>query len=77
MIAELRAAGERADAEAFRRTAHSLKSNGLTFGALAFAAQARALELGGLASARDPETLAALDAEFARAARQLEALVHA
>ena len=57
MLQELRNPHTAGNAESFRRSAHSLKSNGLTFGALAFAAKARALELGGLASA----TPAALD----------------
>lgn len=57
MLQALRDAHAAGNADDFRRNAHSLKSNGLTFGALGFAAQARALELGGLASA----TPAALD----------------
>ena len=57
LLQALRDAHAAGDADAFRRNAHSLKSNGLTFGALAFAAKARALELGGLPSA----TQAALD----------------
>lgn len=40
----LRTAAEAGDAQAFRREAHSLKSNGHTFGAMAFAEAARALE---------------------------------
>ena len=39
----------RGDADAFRRAAHSLKSNSNTFGALTLAALARELELGGFA----------------------------
>jgi len=79
MMVELKAAFDAGDAETFRRTAHSLKSNGLTFGALAFAAQAKTLELAGLAAARaqggDP--LAALKAEYGRAAAAMEALARA
>ena len=76
MLAELRDACANGDAERFRRAAHSLKSNGNTFGALALAAQARELELKGLdaKSARDAAALAALEAEFARAAAALKAL---
>ncbi len=48
LVAEMRAALEVGDAERFRRAAHSLKSNGSTFGATRFAALARELELGGL-----------------------------
>jgi HPt (histidine-containing phosphotransfer) domain-containing protein len=44
MIAELRRALAAGDAEAFRRTAHSFKSNCRTFGALGLAELARELE---------------------------------
>ncbi|SFN19455.1 Hpt domain-containing protein [Variovorax sp. OV329] len=57
LLQALRDAFAAGDADAFRRNAHSLKSNGLTFGALGFAAKARALEQGGLPAA----TQAALD----------------
>jgi HPt (histidine-containing phosphotransfer) domain-containing protein len=40
MLGELREAFDAGDAERFRRTAHSLKSNGNTFGALALGALA-------------------------------------
>jgi HPt (histidine-containing phosphotransfer) domain-containing protein len=76
MIAELHRAFAAGDAETFRRMAHSLKSNGNTFGACAFAAMARGLELGGLASVRaeDGAPLDALDAEYARVAHALTEL---
>ena len=74
MLGELSAALERGDEETFRRTAHSLKSNSLTFGALALAALARELELGGLDAARQSSVLDPLAAEYARVARALEAL---
>ena len=79
MLNDLRTALGANDADTFRRAAHSLKSNGNTFGALAFAAQARALELGGLPSAKDGDTKALddLDAEFARVAAALSALRYA
>jgi histidine phosphotransfer protein HptB len=54
-LAQAQAAGE---SDRFRRLAHALKSNGSTFGAGALAAQARALEVGGLPA--DPAPLAAL-----------------
>ena len=73
MLERLRAARAAGDAEAFRRTAHSLKSNSLTFGAQALAAQARDLELQGVAAAR-PEALDALAAAYAHAAADLRAL---
>ena len=48
LLDDLRGAYEKRDAEVFRRTAHSLKSNGNTFGAKNFAAMAKDLELGGV-----------------------------
>ncbi|HEX6138437.1 MAG TPA: Hpt domain-containing protein [Casimicrobiaceae bacterium] len=76
MLAELRRAFAAADADAFRRTAHSLKSNSNTFGAATLGALARDLELGGLdrvrAAAGAP--LDALAAEYARVAQALSAL---
>lgn len=63
-LAGLREAVAKADGEAFRRQAHSLKSNGITFGATAFADAARALEhtplaeLGASAAARVAELVA-------------------
>jgi HPt (histidine-containing phosphotransfer) domain-containing protein len=78
MLAELRSARAENHTERFRRAAHSLKSNGNTFGALRLAALARALELGGLSAdpARDTAALAALEAEYARAAAALKELRH-
>ncbi len=76
MIGELRAALDAGDAERFRRTAHSLKSNGNTFGATSLGAMAKALELGGLPSAR-PDAGAALETlegEYARVAAALKEL---
>ncbi len=79
MLSELRRSKAAGEAESFRRNAHSLKSNGSTFGATAFAAKARELELGGLASVagQGDEPLAALDSEYARVAAALKALRHA
>ena len=48
MLNDLRDALAAKDADKFRRTAHSLKSNSNTFGALALGAMARDLELGGM-----------------------------
>ena len=73
MLERLRETFAAGDAETFRRTAHSLKSNSLTFGALPLAAQARDLELQGRAVAR-PEALDALAAEYARVAAALKGL---
>jgi histidine phosphotransfer protein HptB len=78
MLAELRRALAAADADAFRRTAHSLKSNADTFGATALATRARSLELGGLAAARDGgASLDALEHDYTRAAQALAELRHA
>lgn len=76
MLAELRKARADANAERFRRAAHSLKSNASTFGAATLAAGARELELRGLDAdpARDEAALSALEGEHARAAQALMAL---
>ena len=71
MLAELRATLANGNADAFRRAAHSLKSNSLTFGALALGALARELELKGLS---DAAALALIEQEYARAAAALTAL---
>jgi histidine phosphotransfer protein HptB len=72
MLAELRAALSGGNADAFRRAAHSLKSNGNTFGANRLAEMARDLELAGLPAAAAP--LDALDAEYARVTATLQEL---
>ncbi len=76
MLEAMRIALAAGDADAFRRAAHSLKSNSLTFGALGLGAMARELELGGLASAQqaDAAPLAALAGEYARVAAALTEL---
>ncbi len=74
MLTELRAALAEAATDRFRRAAHSLKSNGHTFGATALANLARELELGGLPANEAP--LLALEAEYARAAAALSELSH-
>ena len=76
ILAELHGARADGNAACFQRAAHSLKSNGNTFGARKLAALARELELKGLdaESARDEVALAALEAEYARAAAELKAL---
>jgi HPt (histidine-containing phosphotransfer) domain-containing protein len=72
MLAELRAALSVGDAEGFRRAAHSLKSNGNTFGALRLGEMARKLELGGLVD--DAAPIDALQAEYERVAAALQEL---
>jgi HPt (histidine-containing phosphotransfer) domain-containing protein len=74
MLAELRAALAAGQAEAFRRAAHSLKSNSLTFGALALGAMARELELQGIGAdaAATQQRVDALDAQLQRATAVLQ-----
>jgi histidine phosphotransfer protein HptB len=74
MFGELRAAHAAQSAERFRRAAHSLKSNGNTFGALGFGNLARALELGGLPGPANAAAIDALGADFERVAAALTAL---
>ena len=74
MLAELRGAQAAGAADAFRRTAHSLKSNSNTFGATRLGEMARDLELGGLISGSAP--LDALDAEYRRVAAALKELTN-
>ena len=73
MLAELSDARASDRAEAFRRAAHSLKSNASTFGALTLAAMARDLELQGLGGAT-PAALGALAEQYGAAAAELKAL---
>jgi histidine phosphotransfer protein HptB len=73
MLDDLRNALAANDADRFRRAAHSLKSNSMTFGALTLGAMARTLELRGLgpvqqASGKPIDDLAA---EYARVAQAL------
>ena len=71
MLAELRSTLAAGNADAFRRAAHSLKSNSLTFGALALGAMARELETKGMSGTA---SLDALAGEYARVAAALTAL---
>ena len=73
MMGALQAALSVRDAEAFRRAAHSLKSNSYTFGAAELGARAKALELGGLDSA-GTASLGELREEYARVAAALKDL---
>jgi HPt (histidine-containing phosphotransfer) domain-containing protein len=76
MLAELRDSRAAADAERFRRVAHSLKSNSHTFGAMALGRLARALELKGLDAepSVDEAAIAALDVALRDAAEMLREL---
>jgi HPt (histidine-containing phosphotransfer) domain-containing protein len=79
MFAELESAFSAGDADRFRRAAHSLKSNGNTFGALVLAGLARDLELAGLAGVRAAgrAPLDELAQEYARVEIALRKLAHA
>lgn len=66
------------DETSFRRHAHALKSNGNTFGALGFAAAARALEQGGFVATGEPAAaLEALSGLFEAVAAELRELCNA
>ena len=79
MLEDLRRALAAKDADKFRRTAHSLKSNSNTFGALTLGAMARELELSSVekVSAGRTEPVDALAQEYSRVAAALTALRHA
>jgi histidine phosphotransfer protein HptB len=79
MLDELRRSFAARDADVFRRTAHSLKSNSNTFGAHGLGAMAKELELGGLApvAAADGRSIDALAQEYTRVAAALKELRHA
>ena len=73
MLAELRGAHADGNSTRFRRAAHSLKSNGETFGAKRLAALARALELNGIESA-DATVVANVADEYEQAIAALKVL---
>jgi HPt (histidine-containing phosphotransfer) domain-containing protein len=79
MISDLRSALAANDADRFRRAAHSLKSNSMTFGALTLGAMARSLEQGGIDPVQQAggESLDRLADEYARVARTLSELRNA
>jgi HPt (histidine-containing phosphotransfer) domain-containing protein len=79
MLNDLRHALAAKDADKFRRTAHSLKSNSNTFGALTLGAMARELELSGVANVIESsgQPLDALAQEYSRVAAALTELRHA
>jgi HPt (histidine-containing phosphotransfer) domain-containing protein len=77
LLSELRSAQAAGDTARWRRAAHTLKTNALTFGAMALGEQARALELSALPDgAAALEALDTLDAAYATAAAALEGLRH-
>src|SRR5262245_28728439 len=79
MLGALRSALAANDAKNVRLTAHSLKSNSNTFGALNLAAMAKEIELGGLGPVRDAggTPLDALELEYTRVAKALTELKRA
>ena len=79
LFAQMRTALAAGDAEAFRRAAHSLKSNSATLGALTLSEQAKELEmLGKTGTLRDaPAKVAAADAEYARVTAALDGKIAA
>jgi len=79
MIGDLRGALAASDADRFRRAAHSLKSNSMTFGASTLGAMARSLELGGISPVKEAngEPLDRLAEEYARVAQALSELRNA
>jgi CheY-like chemotaxis protein len=74
MLVELRTAYAASDAGTFRRVAHSIKSNGATFGAESLSNLARELELGGLPNGTVP--LDRLDAACEQASSALRKVAH-
>jgi HPt (histidine-containing phosphotransfer) domain-containing protein len=74
MLAELRSAAASGRGDAFRRAAHSLKSNANTFGASALGAMAKDLELNGLPPAGEQTAIDALAREYERVAARLAEL---
>jgi HPt (histidine-containing phosphotransfer) domain-containing protein len=76
LIAELKAALNAGDAEAFRRAAHSLKSNGATFGAMHLSQLAKDLEMIGKENRLGDtgERIAHLESAWASASAELKGL---
>ncbi|MGB3716486.1 MAG: Hpt domain-containing protein [Candidatus Promineifilaceae bacterium] len=77
LLAEMRQALDGGDAEVFRRSAHSLKSNSASFGATQLASLARDLEYMGRDSQLDEarKKMPELEAAYARAVKALKALL--
>ena len=78
LIAALGKAFESGDADAFRRSAHSLKSNAASFGAKELSEQAKALELLGREGRLDhvADQLKALSAAYEKVEQALKKLRH-
>ncbi|MEL6452644.1 MAG: Hpt domain-containing protein [Pseudomonadota bacterium] len=76
MFADLKQGAADGDADAFRRAAHSIKSNAEIFGATALTAAARDMELSGLTDT-SAASIPALEAVYADTAAALGALLNA
>jgi HPt (histidine-containing phosphotransfer) domain-containing protein len=76
MVAALKAAAAAGDADAFRRAAHSLKSNAQVFGAAALGELSRTLELSDLSQIDVEARLTEFDAENTRTTIALKALLN-
>jgi len=74
MFAELRAAQSAGTPEQFRRAAHSIKTNALTFGAALLAASARDLERDGLST--NTTAIEALEAAYEVTRLALKEILH-
>lgn len=72
MLAELARSAAVADADGFRRAAHSIKSNANIFGATTLATMARDMELDG----PKPGSVEALTAEYGRTETALRGLLN-
>jgi len=73
MLAEMRAAQAAGTADAFRRAAHSLKTNSITFGANRMGAMARDIEQAGFVT--DAAPVDALEAEYHKVAIALKEVI--
>jgi len=77
LLEEMRLALDSGDAETFRRSAHSLKSNGASFGATQLASLARDMEYMGRDNQLDEAVtkMPDLESEYERAAEALQGLL--
>lgn len=75
IIDDLKTTVLEADADGYRRAAHSIKSNASTFGATALAELAREMDLGALPSAADASSIDELQSSFDVAATELRSLI--
>ena len=73
MLAQLNAAYSDGDADAFRRAAHSIKSNAQTFGAAPLADAARDIEM---SDAMDGDAVRALETLLQKTSAALEGLIN-